>query len=428
MNKISNLPPKGTYDWFPEEFKIRKYIFDTFRSVCEQFGYQEYLTPIVENAEIYRAKSGEDVAGPELLTIKKEDGELAIRPEMTPSVTRMVTRFYESESKPIRLFSIANFMRYQKPQRGRNREFWQLNYDLFGSESVGSDIEILQISLEIMLAFAPPSGSFTMYVNNRKLIDYILDTVCKLNPEQKLEVVRILDKFDKLSTEQVIERLKSVAVEDKQIEDIMKFVRSKTSDELLEYFPEISENVGFKETVEILETLNELGYSEWVKFQPNVIRGFDYYDGMVFEVFDNDPKNSRSLFGGGRYNGLAGIFGSKSFPAVGCAPGDEPIRIFLESWNLLDKVTDNTKTDLYYVPQIEGGNSRVSLSIAKKLRSEGKKVISGVDVQKMGKALDVANKINATFTVIIGEDEVRGGKAIIKNMKTGDQTELVIAE
>ncbi|MEO6729297.1 MAG: histidine--tRNA ligase [Candidatus Dojkabacteria bacterium] len=428
MNKISNLPPKGTYDWFPEEFKIRKYIFDNWRKVCEEFGYKEYLTPIVENAEIYRAKSGEDVAGPELLTIKKEDGELAIRPEMTPSVTRMVTRFYESSPKPIRLFSIANFMRYQKPQRGRNREFWQLNFDLFGSESTNADIEILQISLEIMLSFAPPSGAFTMFINNRKLIDYILDTVCKLSEKQKSEVVRILDKFDKLSTDEVIARLKTVAVEDRQVEDILKFIKSKTSDELVEYFPEIAENAGYKEIVEIIESLNYLGYSEWIKFQPNIIRGFDYYDGMVFEVFDNDPKNGRSLFGGGRYNGLAGIFGSKSFPAVGCAPGDEPIRIFLESWKLLDKVLDSKKERLYYVPQIEGGDGFAVLDIARRLRTEGKNVITGVDVQKMSKALEYANKINATFTVLIGENEVAGGKAIIKNMETGEQTKLSIAQ
>ncbi|MFS8131297.1 MAG: histidine--tRNA ligase [Candidatus Dojkabacteria bacterium] len=422
MNKISNLPPKGTYDWFPEEFKIRKYIFDNWRKVCESFGYKEYLTPIVENAEIYRAKSGEDVAGPELLIIKKEDGELAIRPEMTPSVTRMVTRFYESESKPIRLFSIANFMRYQKPQRGRNREFWQLNFDLFGSESVEADIEILQMSLEIMLSFAPPKESFTMFINNRKLIDYILDTVCKLTPDQKSEVVRILDKFDKLSTDEVTERLKSVAVEDRQIEDILKFIKSKTSEELLSFFSEISANDGFKEIVRIIETLTSLGYGEWIKFQPNIIRGFDYYDGMVFEVFDNNPKNRRSLFGGGRYNGLAGIFGSKSFPAVGCAPGDEPLRIFLESWNLLDKVTDMNKSPLYYVPQIEGGDIKAVLSIAKRLRSENKRVITGVDVQKMGKALEYASKIGANFTVIIGENEIRDGKVLIKNMETGEQT------
>ncbi|MEP7103816.1 MAG: histidine--tRNA ligase [Candidatus Dojkabacteria bacterium] len=424
MQKLSNLPPKGTYDWFPEEYKIRKYIFDNWRKVCESFGYKEYLTPIVENAEIYRAKSGEDVSGPELLTIKKEDGELAIRPEMTPSVTRMVTRFYEGEVKPIRLFSIANFMRYQKPQRGRNREFWQLNFDVFGSESVSSDIEVLQMALEIMLSFNPPEGAFTLFVNNRKLIDYILDTVSNLSQQQKVEVVRIMDKFDKLSTEQLTDRLKTVALEDRQIDNILRFINSKTSQELEAAIPEIKENKGFKDTVKMIEILTSLGYGSWIKFQPNIIRGFDYYDGMVFEVFDNNPDNNRSLFGGGRYNGLAAIFGSKSFPAVGCAPGDEPIRLFLESWNLLGSVMDNSKQDLYYVPQIEGGDQLTVMKIANTLRLENNKVINGLDVQKMNKALEYSGKIKADFTIILGENEVKSRKYIVKDMKSGEQREV----
>jgi len=193
---ISNLPPKGTYDWFPQEFKVRKYIFDKWRKVCTSFGYEEYLTPIVESAEVYRAKSGEDVGGKELMTMTDRAGrELAIRPEMTPSVTRMVTRIYEQSQKPLRLFSIANFMRNEKPQRGRNREFWQLNYDVFGSDSVMADLEIIQIGLEIMLAFQPPKNSFTVFINNRALIDFILNQVAKITEEQRVEVVRTLDKW-----------------------------------------------------------------------------------------------------------------------------------------------------------------------------------------------------------------------------------------
>jgi histidyl-tRNA synthetase len=139
-NMLSNKPPKGTSDWFPEEYSIRKYIFDTWRRVNVQFGYQEYLTPILETADIYRAKSGEDVGGKELLVIEDRGGrELAMRPEMTPSVTRMVSRTYMQEPKPMRLFSIANFWRNERPQRGRNREFWQLNTDIFGSVSLNAD-------------------------------------------------------------------------------------------------------------------------------------------------------------------------------------------------------------------------------------------------------------------------------------------------
>ena len=163
MKKVlSNQEPKGTQDWSPEEFLLRKYIFDTWRRVCLRYGFEEYLTPLVESAEIYRAKSGEDVGGKELVTFTDLGGrELSIRPEMTPSVVRMLTKNYASSSKPIKYFSIANFMRNEKPQRGRNREFWQLNCDIFGSESFLADLEILQMALDLVLEFDPPQNSFT---------------------------------------------------------------------------------------------------------------------------------------------------------------------------------------------------------------------------------------------------------------------------
>lgn len=158
---------------------IRKYIFDTRRDVCIRFGYEEYLAPLVEDADIYRAKSGEDVGGAELTLINDRGGrDIAVRPEMTPSVTRMVTRRYTQLPKPVRYFSIANFYRNEKPQRGRNREFRQLNVDMFGSTSLYADIEILQLAVEVMLAFNPPEHSFQVFVNNRQLInDFLHDIV-----------------------------------------------------------------------------------------------------------------------------------------------------------------------------------------------------------------------------------------------------------
>jgi histidyl-tRNA synthetase len=422
MKTLSNLPIKGTSDWFPEEFKVRKYIFDKWREVCTRFGYLEYLTPIVENAEIYRAKSGEDVAGPELMVIKKEDEELAIRPEMTPSVARMVTRFYESKPKPIRLFSIANFMRFQKPQRGRNREFWQLNFDIFGSNSINSDIEVLQIALEIMLAFNPPKEAFTMFINNRKLIDFILNDIAKISAENRAEVVRILDKSGKLRVEQLKERFKTVSLSDTQIDILLKFINSKSPEELSSAFPEVKENDGFNETLQIISKLEALGYADWVKFQPNIIRGFDYYDGMVFEVFDNNPENNRSLFGGGRYNGLAGIFGKQSFPAVGCAPGDETLKLFLESWSLLEDA--NKVEEKFYIPALSLQASAFTNKIAQQLRSEGKIVEVGLEPQDIRKSLDYANKTNSAFTILLGDDELSRGVYIVKDMKTGEQREV----
>lgn len=427
MNKaLSNQEPKGTRDWLPEEFLIRKYIFDTWRRVCLRYGFEEYLTPLVEGADIYRAKSGEDIGGKELVTFTDLGGrELSIRPEMTPSVTRMVTKVYAASPKPLKYFSIANFMRNEKPQRGRNREFWQLNCDTFGSDNISSDIEILQLALDLMLEFNPPKKSFSVAINNRKLIDAVL-ILCgaeKLSKENKTIVVRTLDKWAKLSSPDIKERLLEAGLEAKGIDILQKFMTSASLDNLLKALPSLKEDNGLLETLNIIKALGELGYGDWIEFNPAVIRGFDYYDGMVFEVFDKNPENNRAMFGGGRYNGLAEIFGEKNFPAVGFAPGDETTRIFLESWKLIDQIS-GTRPEKYYLPLLDKALYSEVNKLAKLLRFSGMNILVGLEEQKIGKALELANKKNISQVIIFGADEAAKGIYKIKNMAKGEEKEI----
>lgn len=425
--KLSNQEPKGTRDWLPEEFLIRKYIFDAWRRVCLRYGFEEYLTPLVESADIYRAKSGEDIGGKELVTFTDLGGrELSIRPEMTPSVTRMVTKVYASSPKPLKYFSIANFMRNEKPQRGRNREFWQLNCDVFGSDSLAADIEVLQLALDIMLEFDPPQDSFSLCLNNRKLIDAVLDLsgANSLALDQKISVVRTLDKWEKLGEDIIKERLEEAGLDKKARLIIGKFMTSRTLEELNENLPGINDNPGFKELANAMRALDDLGYGEFISFNPAVIRGFDYYDGLVFEVFDKNPENNRAMFGGGRYNGLAEIFGEKNFPAVGFAPGDETIRLFLESWKLTDKISAGAP-ERFYLPLISANLYPEINRLAKELRGQGKNVLVGLEEQKVGKALEFANKKNISQVIILGEDEAKQGIYKIKNMTSGSESEFV---
>ncbi len=280
---LSNQEPKGTRDWLPEEFTIRHYIFETWRKVCRQYGFEEYLTPLVEYAEVYRAKSGEDIGGKELVTFEDLGGrELCIRPEMTPSVTRMVSKVYAASPKPLKLFSIANFMRNEKPQRGRNREFWQLNCDIFGSESANSDLEVLQLSLDIMREFGAPEESFKLFLNSRRLLDGLLVLCGKLSSEQKMHIVRTLDKWQKLSKKDLEARLEEAGLTKKVIEKVFTFMNSETISELKNKLPELSGNPGLLEVEEKILELNNLGYHN-VYFNPAVIRGFDYYDGLILK-------------------------------------------------------------------------------------------------------------------------------------------------
>jgi histidyl-tRNA synthetase len=420
--KLSNQEPKGTSDWLPEEFAIRHYIFTTWRRVCRSYGFQEYLTPLVESAEIYRAKSGEDIGGKELVTFSDLGGrELCIRPEMTPSVTRLVSKIYASAPKPLKFFSIANFMRNEKPQRGRNREFWQLNCDIFGSASLAADLEILQLSLDVMKAFGAPDDSFVLRLNSRKLLDNLL-SVFDIKLKNKAPIFRILDKYGKLSANEFIDRLEGEGVDKPAATRLAAFMgggEQAAFAAALENSPELK---AAKQEIDfVIQQLEALSYNQ-VKFDPTLIRGFDYYDGLVFEVFDNHPDNRRALFGGGRYNGLAELFGTESFPAVGVAPGDETTRLFLESWHLLPLIAE----ERYYFPLLSADLLAESQSLAAALRAEGKDVLFAFEPQRPGKALEFANKQGIKKVVIFGSEEKSTDQYKIKDMLSGTESILTL--
>jgi histidyl-tRNA synthetase len=419
-DKLSNNPPKGTADWWLPEFNKRQYIFNTWRRVNQQFGYEEYLTPLLESADIYRAKSGEDVGGKELMTMVDRAGrELAIRPEMTPSVTRMVSRFYKQAPKPLRLFSIANFWRNERPQRGRNREFWQLNTDIFGSTSIHTDVEILQVALALMLAFNPPANSFVLQLNHRKLIDAIISDIAKVPPELVTQTARLLDKFQKLPLDKFESTLSDIGLTQPTIMALITFMECRDENQLVALFPTLLHNDGYQELKTIMGLLQEAGYADWIIFNPAIIRGFDYYDGMVFEMFDNHPENNRALFGGGRYNGLASLFGSENIPGVGFAPGDETTKLFLESWNLFPKDLDAIKR-LYFPLLDESLAGRVN-QVGRTLRDAGFEVEQGLSVQNMKQSLKYANNKGMPTVLIFGEDEAANKMMTMKQMNTGDQ-------
>lgn len=421
--QLSTQPYKGTKDFFPEEQLVQNYIFSVWREVCLKFGYKEYQTPLLESADIYRAKSGEDVGGKELFTLRDlADRELAIRPEMTPSVTRLVARIYNETPKPIRLFNISNFCRNERPQKGRNREFWQLNADIFGEESINADIEILSLAIELVRAFNPPSDAFILYFNNRKLIDSFLNDILGISSDKKQNLVRLLDKFEKYSKQDdFVKALVDLGLEEIQVTNVMKYLESN-SVTLLENFPELETTEGAKELIYLQESMTTLNYQNSIQFKPNIIRGFDYYDGIIFEVFDTNPENNRSLFGGGRYNGLGQLFGIKNMPAVGFAPGNETFRIFLENWNLLPEADDYKK--IVYFPILEKISFAEIQVLANVLRGRGKRVKVGTNEENLNTALRNVNKWEIEEIAIYGQQEKDNKEIILKNMRTGNQENL----
>lgn len=427
---LSTQPAKWTQDRYPQEFQIRKYIFDSWRKVCLKFWYQEYLWPLVENAEIRKAKSGEDVWWSELTMITNREwkiSELALRPEMTPTVTRMVAKNYAQLPKPIRYFSIANFYRNERPQRGRNREFRQLNVDMFGSDSIYADVEILTLAISLMLEFNPPKWSWKLNINNRFIIDSILSEIW-LSGDIKQETVRLMDKREKLPQEAISEILLEKWLNQNQVNMLVEYMNSSTIQDLIKKFPSIQDSKWIQQTNFIIQSLNNLWYSEYLEFKPSLIRWFDYYDGVVFEIFDTHPDNKRALFGGWRYNWLSKIFIKDDIPAVWFAPGDETTKLFLESRWLIDSILNKTQIEKIYIPVLEDSLQDEVFRLAMNFRDYWKNVITGLETQKMIKAIQYADKQDYKFIVILGEEEKEKWIYKVKNLKSWKEKEFKLNE
>lgn len=416
MQKLTTKPLKGFRDFTPEDWAIQQHIFNIWKKVCEGYGYQEYNGPVLESADIYN-KSGDDVGtlGKELYTFKdRGDRQIALRPEMTPTVGRMIAEYGKRYSKPIRWYSIAQFFRAENPQRGRGREFFQLNFDMFGSDSKFADLEIIQMAIDIMLAYGADENMFTLYINDRRFMNSFLNSI--LGDENKIvPVIRIMDKRGKVPDEVMVEMLTEAGLDKTQVNKLEQYMNLKAAD-----LGKYSNLEGGSELIELLQLLKTTKYGKYCEFNPSLARGFDYYTGMVFEVFDKNPQNNRSMFGGGRYDKLVDLFATESVTAVGCAPGDVTARLFMESWNLLP-TNLISKKESYYLPILDAKSFDKLIAIAESLREEGKSVIMGVAEESVSKALSSANKFKAGCVVLIGEQELINNQYKLKNMNSGDE-------
>ncbi len=431
---ISVSPYKGTKDFYPKDQAIQNFIFDKWKKVAQSHGFEEYQTPVIEPAEIYEAKSGEDVGKKELFTFQDlGERNISLRPEMTPSVTRIVAGKYKELPKPIKYFSIGSFYRNERPQKGRNREFWQINADIFGDSSIYSDLEIITLSLDIMKEFKAPKNSFKIFINHRALIDGFLNEL-QISSDTKIQIIRIIDKYEKLPPaifKQDLEKNVSSEIAEK----IQKFL-SLNSQDLENIFPNLRENIGFKELAELIKILKNLNIESNIVFKPSLVRGFDYYDGLVFEVFDNNPDNLRSLFGGGRYNGLANIFGQQNFPAIGFAVGNETFRIFLENWNLIPdykSIINKRQIGIFAIKNHENqSENKILLEQVFITANEIRNLIPDIfldtilEPKNTSAGLDYISNKGYDFAIIIGSDEIIDKKITIKNMETGKQETLTL--
>lgn len=304
---LSTEPYKGVRDFYPEDMAVQNYIFGVWRKVAEEFGYQEYSASLLEPAELYRSKGNDEIVNEQMFTfIDRGEREVALRPEMTPSLARMVAARRKSLKFPLRWYSIPNVFRYERPQRGRRREHWQFNSDIIGVAGLDGDVESISLVPAIMKAFGAKESDFVIKIGSRNALTSEL-IYRKIPIENHKPIVRLIDRQGKMPEEERRAELKKLGGDF-----------------------EIRESA---DIAEIRKRLSKEGINN-TEFDANIVRGFDYYTGMVFEVFDTNPENKRSLFGGGRYDNLLEIFNVEPVPFVGFAIGDITIRDFLETHNL----------------------------------------------------------------------------------------------
>lgn len=420
MAALSVDPYKGTRDWYPEQMRLREYIFATWRKVVRSYGYEAYDAPLLEPIEVYEAKSGQELVSEQTYTfMDRGERHVAIRPEMTPSVSRMIAARQQEVAMPARWYSIAQFMRYERPQRGREREFWQLNCDLFGIDGPAAEAEIIAMGADLLKELGAKNDMFAIKINNRRIINFMMAQYLGLDGVQAQLMIRLFDRKNKIAPEvfrdQAIEIFGPEAASH-GLQRLAQLLAARTMADLPE---QIRESSVVKEIQELFTHLERAGVRNAL-FDITLMRGLDYYTGTVFEFYDTHPENSRALFGGGRYDGLISLFGGEPMSAVGIAPGLTMTELFLKTHKLTPKLTSTT--DIYMV--VIGDTLRGAEKLATKLRKEGVNVELDFTGRKLDKQLKTAVKKAIPYIMFVGEAELAGEVYALKNTETSDEKRL----
>lgn len=418
--KLSTQPYKGTRDFYPREMKLRNWFFGVMRRVLETAAFEEYNGPMLESLELYAAKSGEEIATKQTYNFTdRGDRRLALRPEMTPTVARMVAARMNDLVFPLKWFSIPNMYRYEAPQRGRLREFWQLNVDIFGCDTYEADLDCISSAIEIMRAFGADETMFTVHINNRRFFNDVIAAIAGTDGEGAKAVSKVIDRKNKVPREVYERDLTALGLQPEQIARI-DALYGMTVEEATSLCPD---SVGSAELINLFSTLKKAGLDRYCVFDFGIIRGLDYYTGTVFEVFDNAPENNRAMFGGGRYDNLVGLFVKNAkVSGVGYGMGDVTLENFLVTHNLVpDLSADNAKV---LVTRFDDVPYEAYLALVADLHRAGIPSTLYLGAKKYGKQLEYAIKGGFTHTLTMGGNEYARHTVHLKNLATREEVEI----
>jgi histidyl-tRNA synthetase len=395
--KLGTEPYKGVRDFYPADQALLTYILATWRQVAERFGYVEYGASILEPAELYKAKGveNEELVNEQTYTfMDRGQREVTLRPEMTPTVARLVAAKRRELGYPLRWYSTPNCFRYERPQRGRLREFWQFNADIFGSVSVAADAEIVELAYAMMRAFGAGEDDFVIRVGSRAA----LNALCRdlgLDTARQKAFVALLDRREKMPEAEFDQKLAAFGATPAML----------------------SGEATPQDVAELLALLGERGIGNAV-YDPSIVRGFAYYTGICFEVFDTHPQNSRALFGGGRYDNLTQLFDNEPLPGMGFGMGDVTIRDFLDVRGLLPAYVPPTKA---YIALIDERLLPQAAQLAAELRGAGVSVALDFGERRLGDQIKAASRQGIPYVVVVGEDELAAQAFTVRDLASGAQ-------
>jgi histidyl-tRNA synthetase len=402
---------KGTREFYPEEMAIRSWLYDQIRQVVTSFGYQEWDGPFIEKIDLYAAKSGEELVKKQSFVFEDRGGDqITLRPELTPSLARMVAQRQRELTFPLRWWSFGPFWRYERPQKGRTREFFQWNSDLIGSEAPEADAELVAICVAFFRQVGLSNAQVEIVVNDRQLVDAELGRL-GIDPDLKPAIIRLVDRRDKMPASDWDAFALESGLSAEQLAGLKMMLGNqdlwKNSPNLTRFF----------------NALRWMGADSYVRFDPQTIRGLDYYTGIVFEARDRDLEG-RAILGGGHYSNLVGDVGGDPLPGVGFAMGDVMVTLVLQKYGLLPKLNISPLEVLVTVFDDEG--LPTSFAIASRLRQAGIRAASYLENAKLPKQLKYGDRMGARFAVIVGPDETTQNLATIKDLQ--ERTQVTVSQ
>jgi histidyl-tRNA synthetase len=410
MKKVIQ-PVKGTRDFYPEQMAIRVWLYNTMREVSESFGYQEYEAPILESLELYASRSGDELVKEQAFAFTDRGGsEITLRPELTLSLARMIAQKQNELNFPVRWWSFGPFWRYERPQKGRTREFFQWNVDMLGVNSPEADAETAAVLATFFQRVGLSPQQVIIKVNNRRLMDDRFDAL-DIPADRRPAVSSWIDRREKMSPESWTEYGKEIGLSPEQITKVKEMLADndlwKQSTELTRFFA----------------VIDALDLRQFFEFDPSIVRGLLYYTGTVFEAWEVGGDIKRSILGGGRYDNLTRDVGGDPIPGVGFAMGDVVIGLILAKYDLLPRELMINPAPVL-VTVFNGECLLESFKLASMLRGAGINVVCYPEAVKLPKQFKYADRIGAKVTLVLGPDEVEKGQVAVKNLINGEQVSV----